>query len=110
MPRKPSQSPVEHRRDIEANQMRRRVIATDNASCGAPDDGPATVAHDSSALLGLEPADTEKAGENSPVEVEATRSPPLAPLLGTIFRPDPGAVVMAWSRRDRTAPFMPFYH
>lgn len=84
MPRKPSQSPVEHHHDIKADEMPQGVIPTGNASCGAPDDGPATVAHDSSALLGLEPADTEKVGENSPVEVEATRSPPLAPLLGTI--------------------------
>ncbi len=47
-------------------------------------DGFETEMPDVVPLLGLEPADTEKAGENFPVEVESTRSPPLAPLLGTI--------------------------
>ncbi|WP_433909531.1 hypothetical protein [Sphingomonas yabuuchiae] len=58
----------------------------DNApSTPVASDDLATVNVDGSVpLLALKPADTEKAGENFPVEVEATRSPPLTPLLGTI--------------------------
>ena len=50
------------------------------------DDGTAT-GDGVSVLLGLEPASTQKAGENPPPSEDSNQRTSATPLLGTIFFP-----------------------